>query len=779
MTRSAQTPLLFRNASKKLRVVLLAPRRHPNKTPSHIYKQLTALEIYQCWWYPRGQGLRERKEGTSTDPDQIVDVEVDPSLCIYLPRPLFLNHHSFAERFVRLSGTLRALGPFLISLSALTCSQLFVLLRTEVSMAKELSYTWPNGCTHVPGGSLPSLSSGKSSDAEISTRPQQEININEAEEQNENQEKVMSLEININEAKEQNENQEKVMYLEININEAKEQNENQEKVMVNQDAKNSCRNKRKKSEAWDHFSKRNGLAVCNYCGREFDGSSKKGTTHLKNHFQRCPGKRNGDVDKFIKSVIDAIGLGMNSEHWDPLVLNSKKDDILQVYNKEKEKLRRFLNKLSCRFSLTIEWYANFCLLVVHYINDGWDPMWKVISVQDVRFPYSILLENMKLSCLDWQIDRDICMVITTGDNVISEINSWVCERGSLPFGGQMMAIGGLVEILLTFVENLSSRTCDTVGIRRCFRDVLKSTPLNEHKFGKISAAKVKSMGNKTYGFEQLEIAVGLKEVLCELVNADSNFKSMNLTKEDWQKATVAYEHIKALHDVACSLSESKCKTANAYFPKVCDIYMKLLQWERSEDDRVGKIALEAREIFFNRYWMKYELILVIAAVLDPRFKMDIVQLWYKEIYASAAHTHLEKIKDEFNHVYNEYAKGSGKSRSGDASSSMSFKLLDAMGRPCTLLHGVFDDASPKSELDCYLNEPKFPRVEEFDILAWWRVNTPKFPTLARMARDFLAMPISPSATTAYACFSKEAKDIFDTGLDNDLITALVCLKGWL
>lgn len=57
MTRSAQMPLLFRNASKELRVVLLAPRRHPNKTPSHIYKQLTSLEIYQCWWYPRGQGL--------------------------------------------------------------------------------------------------------------------------------------------------------------------------------------------------------------------------------------------------------------------------------------------------------------------------------------------------------------------------------------------------------------------------------------------------------------------------------------------------------------------------------------------------------------------------------------------------------------------------------------------------------------------------------------------------------------------------------------------------
>ncbi|KAK9194345.1 hypothetical protein WN944_005050 [Citrus x changshan-huyou] len=735
----------------------------------------------------------------------ITDLSIGGFMLEKLPAPLIVLCDLGIRRKICASvRDIESSWSIVISLSALTCSQLFVLLRTEVSMSKELSWSLPREIVSLSEGRLPVLSSGKSSDVEISTRPRperQEININEAEEQNENQEKVMSPEININEAEEQNENQEKVMSPEININEAeehnenqekvmspeinineaKEQNENQERVMVNQDAKNSCRNKRKKSEVWDHFSKCNGLAVCNYCGREFDGSSKKGTTHLKNHLQRCPGKRNGDVDKFIKSVIDAIGLGMNSEQWDPLVLNSKKDDILQVYNKEKEKLPRLLNKLSCRFSLSIEWYANCCLLVVHYINDGWDPMWKVISVQDVRFPYSILLENMKRSCLDWQIDRDIYMVITTGDNVISEINSWVCERGSLPFGGQMMAIGGLVEILLTFVENLSSYTCDTVGIRRCFHYVLKSTPSNEHKFLKISAAKVKSMGNKTYGFEQLEIAVGLKKVLCNIVNADSNFKSMNLTKEHWHKATVAYEHIKALHDVACSLSESKCKTANAYFPKVCDIYLKLLQWERSEDDRVGKIALEAREIFVNRYWMKYELILVIAAVLDPRFKMDIVQLWYKEIYASAAHTHLEKINGEFNRVYNEYAKGSGKSRSGDASSSMSFKLLDAMGRPCTLSHGVFDDgiASPKSELDCYLNEPKFPRVEEFDILAWWRVNTPKFPTLARMARDFLAMPISPSAATAYACFSKEAKDILDTGLDNDLITALVCLKGWL
>ncbi|KAK4851887.1 hypothetical protein QYF36_019185 [Acer negundo] len=37
----------------------------------------------------------------------------------------------------------------------------------------------------------------------------------------------------------------------------------------------------------------NDLAKCNLCEKLFNGSSKKGTTHLRNHIKSCQNKRNG------------------------------------------------------------------------------------------------------------------------------------------------------------------------------------------------------------------------------------------------------------------------------------------------------------------------------------------------------------------------------------------------------------------------------------------------------------------------------------------------------
>ena len=46
------------------------------------------------------------------------------------------------------------------------------------------------------------------------------------------------------------------------------------------------------------------------------------------------------------------------------------------------------------------------------------------------------------------------------------------------------------------------------------------------------------------------------------------------------------------------------------------------------------------------------------------------------------------------------------------------------------------------ELDQYLENDLMPRIVDFDILAWWKSNGPKYPTLQRIARDILAIPMS-------------------------------------
>ena len=52
----------------------------------------------------------------------------------------------------------------------------------------------------------------------------------------------------------------------------------------------------------------------------------------------------------------------------------------------------------------------------------------------------------------------------------------------------------------------------------------------------------------------------------------------------------------------------------------------------------------------------------------------------------------------------------------------------------------------KSELDRYLGEATEEDDDNFDILQWWKVNSPRFPILVQMAHDVLAVPISAVAS---------------------------------
>ena len=54
----------------------------------------------------------------------------------------------------------------------------------------------------------------------------------------------------------------------------------------------------------------------------------------------------------------------------------------------------------------------------------------------------------------------------------------------------------------------------------------------------------------------------------------------------------------------------------------------------------------------------------------------------------------------------------------------------------------------KSELDKYLTKGFEKDSDDFNILEWWKVNTPRFPILSRIARDVLAIPISTVASEA-------------------------------
>ena len=49
------------------------------------------------------------------------------------------------------------------------------------------------------------------------------------------------------------------------------------------------------------------------------------------------------------------------------------------------------------------------------------------------------------------------------------------------------------------------------------------------------------------------------------------------------------------------------------------------------------------------------------------------------------------------------------------------------------------------EFDHFIDEGVLKESEDFDILAWWKNNGLKYPTLQRITRDILAIPVTTVA----------------------------------
>jgi hypothetical protein len=85
----------------------------------------------------------------------------------------------------------------------------------------------------------------------------------------------------------------------------------------------------------------------------------------------------------------------------------------------------------------------------------------------------------------------------------------------------------------------------------------------------------------------------------------------------------------------------------------------------------------------------------------------------------------------------------------------------------------------KSELDQYLEESLLPRVHEFDVVGWWKLNRLKYPTLSKMAADILSIPVSTVAPDSVFDTENRKIDSYRGSLLPITLEALVCAKDWL
>lgn len=147
--------------------------------------------------------------------------------------------------------------------------------------------------------------------------------------------------------------------------------------------------------------------------------------------------------------------------------------------------------------------------------------------------------------------------------------------------------------------------------------------------------------NSTY--LMLKTALIYKDVFASLKQRETQYKNLP-SQQEWENAQEICERLKLFYDVTSIFSGRRYPTANLYFPKICEIRLALSKWIVSSKKFVRDMASQMTEKF-DEYWDVIHQLMGVAAVFDPRKKMEVIEVYFKLIYPLDSKSRIEEVKN--------------------------------------------------------------------------------------------------------------------------------------
>ncbi|XP_059429114.1 zinc finger BED domain-containing protein RICESLEEPER 2-like [Corylus avellana] len=260
--------------------------------------------------------------------------------------------------------------------------------------------------------------------------------------------------------------------------------------------------------------------------------------------------------------------------------------------------------------------------------------------------------------------------------------------------------------------------------------------------------------------------------------------------------------LSVFNDVTNVVSGSEYPTANLYLPEVWR--MKEVLMIKCDDRNEYMRSMASRMIDkFDKYWGDSNLLMSIAAVLDPRYKMKLINFCFsiiyplteacshinnvlavlKELFESYVSAHTACILQETAQV-NAHSCSSSSAIVGDVVSKISegrSRFADHI-RSSDIIRLIKTDLDVYLEEDVYIcgkNENGVHMKTDFDALAWWKCNALKYRILSRMAKDILVVPISTVASESSFSASGKVIEPHRASLSPDIVHMLLCGSNWV
>ncbi|RHN48389.1 putative transcription factor/ chromatin remodeling BED-type(Zn) family [Medicago truncatula] len=491
-----------------------------------------------------------------------------------------------------------------------------------------------------------------------------------------------------------------------------------------------------------------------------------------------------------------------------VTFNTIQGDCVATYLTEKQCLTKYFDELPGRVGLTLDMWTSsqsvgYVFITGHFVDSDWKLQRRLLNVVMEPCPDSdsALSHAVSVCISDWNLEGRL-FTITCNQPLskvaLENLRPLLSVKNPLIFDGQLLIGHCIARTLSNVAYDLLSSTQGIVNKIRESVKYVKTSESHEDKFlnlkQHLQVPSEKSLfiddqtkWNTTY--QMLVAASELKEVFSCLDTSDPDYKGTPSVR-DWKLVEILCTYLKPLYDAANILTTTTYPTAITFFHEVWKLHLDLARAVTNEDPFISDLTKPMHEKI-DKYWRDCSLALVIAVVMDPRFKMKLVEFSFTKIYGEDAHGYVKIVDDGINELFHEYATlplplTPAYAEEGNAGSNI--KMEGSSGRTLLSDNGLTDfDAyimetsthQTKSELDQYLEESLLPRVPDFDVLGWWKLNKLKYPTLSKMARDILSIPVS--TVPSDSIFDKKSKEMdqYRSSLRPETVEALVCAKDWM
>jgi len=482
-----------------------------------------------------------------------------------------------------------------------------------------------------------------------------------------------------------------------------------------------------------------------------------------------------------------------------------KAECLKVYESEKEALAKIIKGVDFISLTTDLWTSNqtlsYMCLVAHYIDSDWKMQYRVLNFFELDPPHKgPVIGQAAYDCVAaWKIeDKIISLTLdnaANNDGAIRGLRARFAARQGYAFSAKYFHVRCCAHIINLVVNDGTTALASLIENLRCTVKYLKKSPSRMHKFVEICRSLALQIGegmrldvstrwSSTY--KMLRTAIAYKEAIQTYADADLNYK-WEPTTEEWDLFVAIEPILASLAKVTTALSASSYPTTNLFYPHIVDVKIALRAAMFSNNLNLKKMGTAMMEKF-NKYWEEKNNVMVVATILDPRYKMRYIEWCFGRIFdVDQSGFEIQEVRAELEKLYEECELQHREKKAAQSKTNASSSLT--IDRSCGLSSASCEfqsylsstEANPsKSELLIYLDELNVSLEDkEFDLLNWWKVNSHRFPVVSKMAKKFLTVPATSVSSESTFSTGGRTLDDYRSSLSPSTVEALICASSWI